>query len=216
VKWLVLLLALAACAPTPQGDYRAGRVSRAREGFQRQVQGGDTSALAAYNLATTRLRLGEHAAARGGLESAARRARTAELRFRAEFNAGSADLEPAFAAAERDSATLARVRRAVQRYRSALRVRPDDVDAKWNLELAERLLAPPPPADGGGGGDDEREPSDGGSRRSPDQSSAGEGNPELSPEEADRILADADREERRSQRRRMQTAPPAERAARDW
>lgn len=215
---LALATMLTGCAPTPQADYRAGRYAAATEGFARRIQGGDTSATTAYNLGTARLRLSDHAGARAGLESAASRARGAEARFRAEFNAGLTDLEPAFTTRGQDSATMARLRRAVSRYRAALRVRPEDADAKWNLELAERLLARRPEQGGGGGGgaQDQPQPRPGAQQRPPTQSSAGPGNPELSREQADAILAAADREERAVQRRRMREAPPAERAARDW
>lgn len=212
---LVAALLLAGCAPTPQADYRAGRYEAAAQGFRRAVARGDTSALAAYNLGTARLRLGEHPGARAGLESAAARARAPELRFAAEFNAGLADLEPALASG--DSVPVEALRRAIARYRAALRLRPTDRDAKWNLELAERALTRPPEAPPrSGGGERDRQPSGGAGARSPEESSAGPGDPGLTREQADRILSAADQEERAVQRRRVQSAPSSARVARDW
>src|SRR5690606_16452084 len=69
------------------------------------------------------------------------------------YNLGGADLEPA-AADPAPADNQERLRRAIEAYKRALLLDSNDLDAKWNLELARRLLerAPPPADEGGGGG----------------------------------------------------------------
>src|SRR5690606_20822415 len=80
-------------------------------------------------------------------------AEAADLRQRAHYNLGNTRLEPACVAAAEEgaaarSARVDELREAAESYREALRITPGDVDAKWNLELANRRLheerTPPP------------------------------------------------------------------------
>lgn len=62
-----------------------------------------------------------------------------EIRSRAEYNLGVVRLERALEATDPDS-VLSAAEGAVEANKAALRLRPGDPDAKWNLAMAERLL----------------------------------------------------------------------------
>ena len=217
------VLGLAACRETPHAQYRRGEVRPAAEAYARAVERGDTSAAARYNLGTALLRLRAFDEARPHLEAAVPRAGRA-LRERAHYNLGNTELEPAFADTSKSEEWKARLRRAVAHYKRALLLDATDRDAKWNLELAQRLLAEPPESGGGGGaadtgggdGEDDADPQPAPGPPQPTRSSAGTGDPDLSPGDAERILSSAERDERELQRRKLREAPPGERAARDW
>jgi tetratricopeptide (TPR) repeat protein len=223
----VCLLLLVACKDTPHAQYRRGEVRPAAETYARAVQGGDTSAVARYNLGTALLRLRSFDEARPNLEGAAAAPGAPDsLRVRAHYNGGNTELEPALADTSKSDERRARLRRAVAQYQRALLIDPSDHDAKWNLELALRQLAEPPAGgegggggqDSGGGGEDDGPPDPQPSPGPPQttRSSAGTGDPDLTPSAAERILSDAERDERQLQRRKLRQAPPGQRAERDW
>ncbi len=223
------LFLLGGCRETPHAQYRRGEVKPAAEAYARAVQGGDTSAVARYNLGTALLRLRSFDEARPILEGAAGvPGAPRPLRQRAHYNIGNTELEPALADTSKSEERTARLRRAVAQYKRALLIDPADGDAKWNLELALRLLAENPQSGGGGGGggqdqggggedEDEQDPQPAPGPPQPTRrSSAGTGDPDLSPSAAERILSAAERDERELQRRKLRQAPPGERAERDW
>ena len=204
--------------------YRAGQFRRAAEAYQRRVAAGDTSAAARYNLGTTLLRLGKWDEARPLLESAAGVRRAPALRQRALYNAGNADLEPVFRkkVTEPDK-RRERLTRAIAHYKDALLARPGDADAKWNLELAQRLLDREPPRSGGGGGADQRSQGGGGGGQGPPQpapqpapSPQQTPAPELSQREAERILTGAARAEADAQREVLSRVRGQRKTVRDW
>ncbi|MBD0320368.1 MAG: hypothetical protein ICV87_08540 [Gemmatimonadetes bacterium] len=221
-----LLLLLGACTETPNAQYRRGEVRPAAEAYARAVERGATTAPARYNLRTALLRLRQFDQARPHLEAAAGATPDSVLRLRAHYNLGNTELEPAFADTSKSEERTARLRRAVAHYKRALLVAPADGDAKWNLELAQRLLAEPPARGGGGGGgasnsggggnQDQPDPQPAPGPPQPAPTSAGPGHPDLSPGAAERILSNAERDERELQRRKLREGPPGERAARDW
>jgi Ca-activated chloride channel family protein len=204
--------------------YRAGQFRRAAEAYQRRVAVGDTSAAARYNLGTALLRLRKWDEARPLLESAAGVRRAPELRQRALYNAGNADLEPVFRRKVTEAdARRERLLRAIGRYKDALLARPGDADAKWNLELAQRLLSREPPQSGGGGGADQRNQGGGGGGQGPPQpapqpapSPQRSPAPELSQREAERILTGAARAEADAQREVLSRVRGQRKTARDW
>jgi tetratricopeptide (TPR) repeat protein len=201
-------------------------VREAAEAYARRVERGDSSAATRYNLGTALLALRQYDQARPHLEAAAERASEPDLRQRASYNAGNADLEPVAAGGGEGPDRAERLRRAIARYQRALLLAPGDFDAKWNLELARRLLEEEPPSSGGGGDDQADQGGGGGDEEQPQpapagppqrsRSSAGEGNPELSQAEAEAILSEAEEQERDLQRRKLREAKGAVRAARDW
>ncbi|MDX1675491.1 MAG: hypothetical protein R3314_11910, partial [Longimicrobiales bacterium] len=120
---------------------------------------------------------------------------------------------------------------AVEAYRQALRLRPDDEDAKWNYELAlrERQEQAQRQAGGGGQGEQQPEPREGdqgqgsGSRPEPQPGDPqappdqAQGAPQpLTPEQAERILSGVEQDERELFRDKLRQGRQQTRTARDW
>ena len=116
---------------------------------------------------------------------------------------------------------------AVQAYSQALRVDPDDRDAKRNLEIALARLEQPPPQ-GGGDNQEEEDQEQESPQQSPQPSQPQQGQEdphqprpqpregELSPEEAERLLEALAQEEQdniEKQRRKGRITPPG---GKDW
>lgn len=223
VLGLVLLVGGGALA---EGDraFRRGDLRRAAEAYGRALAAGDSSATVRYNLGTTLLRLGRHDEARPHLEAAARLRGRADLPVRAEYNAGNADLAPVVANQVPKEQRRERLLRSIAHYRRALLMNPGDADAKWNLELAQRLLREEA---GGGGGDEEKEdeqpqggggeapPSPASPQPNPGQASQGAGRP-MTREQAERILAGAEAREQEIQRQQLKKDQARMHGVRDW
>lgn len=200
------VLALGACAQAPDPAIRLaeGDAIGAVVAYRARVADGDTSLEMRYNLATALLAADSLVSASELLESV-RRAADGEVRARARFNGGLARLLEA-RAANGDTADRA-FAAARELYRAYLGERFDDVDGKWNYELA---LRPQPPSGGGGGGggaDDE-------SSESPEaQQQPGQ----LDQAQAEALLNSAARDERdvQGKRQRMTRQPPPP-GGRDW
>lgn len=209
-----------------EGDraFRRGDLRRAAEAYGRALASGDSSATVRYNLGTTLLRLNRHDEARPHLEAAARLGARAGLAARAEYNAGNADLAPVAANRVPREQNRERLLRAIGHYRRALMMNPGDADAKWNLELAQRLLRE---QSGGGGGDDEKEneqprggegeapPAPTTPQPRPGQASEGAGQP-MTRERAERILAGAEAREQEIQRQQLKREQSRIHGIRDW
>lgn len=222
VLGLALLIGGGALA---EGDraFRRGDYTRAAQAYQRALADGDSSATVRYNLGTALLRLGRHDAARPHLEAAARPRGRADLSLRAEYNAGNADLAPVAAGRVPQPQRSERLQRAIAHYRRALLLNPGDADAKWNLELAQRLLRQQ--GGGGGGGEDPKDQPRGGGGQGPQspaspqpqpgQASSG-GNQPMTPERAERILAGAEAREQQIQRQQLKRDQARISGIRDW
>ncbi len=131
-------------------------------------------------------------------------ARNEDVRFRALFNSGYGYLV-------RDSLDSALVR-----YKEALRLSPDDFDAKWNYELA---LRPPQGGGGGGGGGDSDQSSgnDGAPQSSGNSESVPQPSGGVSQQRAGLILDNIEREERYVQNKRQQkNVPQPPPRGKDW
>lgn len=211
---MVLILGLALLVgDRAEGDeaFRRGDFAAAATAYRRAVQAGDTTAEVRYNLGTALLRLERYEDARRILSGAA--AGGGEVAQRAHYNAANADLQPAFARSITGEARRAALLRAASGYRQALLRDPTDPDAKWNLELVQRLLKEDePPAGGGGGGGGEAE----GPPAPAEPELSGAPRPELTPEQADQILAGAEEQERMLHRKRMRRGREPSPPGRDW
>ena len=201
----ILLLSLA--LPTPafaatEGDdlFRARRYAEAAEAYRREIMRGDRSARAQYNYGTALILAGRADEAIETLERAAL-STDLETRYRALFNLGYIFLERG-RKLEGDAATQA-FAAAVDAYKRALRARPDELDAKWNYELARRRQQS---SGGGGGGGEtpEQEEDPASPAREPIPRPSGG----LSERQAEQILNSAARDEQEVQGRKQRTNQP--------
>jgi Ca-activated chloride channel family protein len=132
--------------------------------------------------------------------------RDAELRYRALFNQGLAYLVRGLAATSPDQANEP-LDAALATYKKVLLLRPDDMDAKWNYELALRKRR----GGGGGGGGGPSSPSPSPQAPTPRPSGG------LGQQQAEQLLGSAAREERDVQAKRQRqspTQPPP--GGKDW
>ena len=174
--------------------------------FRERARSGDGSLRNLYNLGTALLEADSNTAATELLDRVVTIAPDADLRFRALFNLGLAQLRRGRAATPIDAAP--HLAAAVTSYKRALRTRTDDPDAKWNLELAIREQQRN--AGGGGGGGGGKQPPPEPPPSSPKQQ-------ELDKQRADAVLNSAARDERDVQSRRQRDGSRREASTgRDW
>ena len=169
-----------------------------------------------YNAGTAALADSDAETARGSLTHAAA-SLDPDVRFRALFNLGLLALHEAMAdSAARDS----RLADAERAYREALLLRPHDLGAKWNLELAVRRQhggsSRSNPPSGGGGGSAPQSGGGGGSSKGRAQGGAGvQGG--MSPAQADEVLRSIGQQELKTRRDRTgQTRRAVEPGVKDW
>jgi Ca-activated chloride channel homolog len=197
---------LAGQGPRNPGDeaWRSGDLARAARDYLAQALAGDGGDTAWYNAGTALLALERYPEARDALARAAR-SLDPGLRYRALYNLGLVALRRAEADRPNRDGHRAEAR---ARYREALLLRPNEEDAKWNLELA---IDPAPPPSGGGGGGRPPPPSGGGGGEAPPM-------PALSREQAEQILESIASEERRTRQdlRRRAGQVRDTRRVRDW
>jgi tetratricopeptide (TPR) repeat protein len=169
------------------------------------------SPVARYNLGTALLAAGEYEEARAHLTRAAQH-ENARVAQAAHYNLGNSHLHPAFAAdpsPERREHLLL----AVAAYKGALLLDGNDFDAKWNLELALRLLdedSPPPSPEapqGGGGAGEATERGDLGDP-APQPAEGSGPQPRMTPEEAEKLIASAEEREVGTQQERLRRPQP--------
>ena len=211
---LLLLLAtpdVGHAVPGDEGDshFRAGRYAEAAAFYRRAVEQGDRSPRTLYNLGTALLAAGRLTDALDPLERAAS-AREMDVRYRALFNLGLANLRRA-RSVEGEAAQQSYAA-ATDAYKRALRLRPHAVDAKWNYELANREKDRDRGGGGGGGGQPQQpDPS------RPPQVSDRRPSAALDAGQAAQLLNSAAREEREVQgRRQRQTQPERPPGGKDW
>ena len=199
-----------------EGDrlYRAAQYKEAAAAYERAIRTSGDSPRLEYNLGTALMAAGKTDEAIAALERAASTARDLDLRYRAIFNLGLIYLRQGRAAKGEDAAQAYAA--AVDAYKRALRLRPDERDAKWNYELANQKRKQSGSGGGGGGGG-----GGGPQPQRPKPQSAPEQSPRpssgLDQREAEQLLNSAEREERevqaRKQRENQPTPPPG---GKDW
>jgi tetratricopeptide (TPR) repeat protein len=217
---LAVLIALLLTAGLDAGNraYRDGRYADAERAYREALAAGDDSPLLRYNLGSTLLRLGRHDEAQEQLRLASEQDVPPQVRQAAHYNTGNAGLEPAFA----DPVLADRMdvlRAAISEYRSALLLDAGDEDAKWNLELAQRLLDSLAGFGGGGGGDGGGGGGDGSNsdtQATPQSEDASGGAGRAAETAAEQVLREAASRDRElhEQRLRRTTRPPP--GVRDW
>lgn len=205
---LVAAVTISGCAPRRQAvdaaaAYAAKDYHRAATLFA-EVARDDRSPGSLYNFGTSLLADDSVAAAVEVLDRAAEKADD-ETRYRARFNSGLASLIPGLAA-KGDSGS-ADLEKALASYKRVLIQRPNDLDAKWNYELALRKKQQG--GGGGGGGQSNSSPSPSSQEPKPQ--------PTLAQRQAEQLLGSAEREERdvqsRKQKQSRQEPPPG---GKDW
>lgn len=208
----ILLLSARALAQEPSAGARAmaaGDPARAAMEFLKEA-GGSARDTAFYNAGTAALEAGRFDVAHSALSEAAK-SLDPDLRYRALYNLGVADL----LAAEQDTTKRDQLLgQAADRLREALLLQPSSARAKWNLELAQRRQPPPSGGGGGGGG---TPPSGGGGAPSPEPSKPEPQDQGLSRGQAEQILSSMERRERETraeQQRRMRGGAAG--GVKDW
>jgi Ca-activated chloride channel family protein len=193
----------------PEGvtAFRSRDYMGAASRFRRAIEQGDTTGHTTYNYGTSLLNADSVAQA---AEVLARLAdtREEELRYRALFNLGLAHLQLGLAA--QGETRTEKLDAALATYKKVILMRPDDVDAKWNYELA---LHEKKGGGGGGGG--------GQSQNSSNAPSNNDQNPQpqggMGQKQAEQLLGSAAREERdvqaKKQKQNRVEPPPG---GKDW
>lgn len=189
------------------GDqYTGGEYARAAGSYREAIAGGDDRPEMLYNLGTALVAADSLDRALEPLERAALVERE-ELRYRALFNLGLAQLKIGRGGAAQVDSTRRALATAVELYKRALLLRPGDLDAKWNYELALRELA----QQSSGG---ESEP---GPPQDPREDRRQPPSPSLADEQAQQLLSSAARDEQAVQGRKQREArPAAPRRGKDW
>lgn len=187
--------------------YRARDYIGAATAFKTAIDQGDTTGHSLYNFGTALLNADSLPQA---AEVLARLGDTKEeeLRYRSMFNLGLAHLEQGIAAQGDDKNE--KLDAALATYKKVILMRPDDVDAKWNYELA---LHEKKSGGGGGGGGQSQSAST--SPNSTDKAPQPEGG--LGQKQAEQLLGAAAREERdvqsKKQKQNRVEPPPG---GKDW
>ncbi|MEP6729656.1 MAG: VWA domain-containing protein [bacterium] len=206
---LLASVVLSGCAPARESidgaaAYSAKDYRRAVTLLGQVVAQGDKTPGALYNYGTALLAADSTAGAAEILERVAEKA-DPEVQYRARFNAGLAHLLRG-RAAQGDSAQ-AELKATLALYKRVLLQRPNDLDAKWNYELA--LDKQKKGGGGGGGGPSNAAPSAAQQQPKPQ--------PTLAQRQAEQLLGSAEREERDVQsKKQKQNRPEPPPGGKDW
>lgn len=167
-----------------------------------------------YNQGTAMIAKPDSASAAIDILERAEQSKDSEVKYRAGFNAGYIHLREGLAV-KGDSAEVP-LDSALAVYKRVLTLRPDDLDSKWNYELALRKQKTGGGGGGGGGGGKNPQP-----QPEPQNSQTEAPRPRpipgMTPERAEQILNSMEQQEQdvqgRKQRRSVPTPPPN---GRDW
>ena len=194
----------------------SGDLARARDAYVAELARRGTNDTAWYNAGSAALAAGDPETAQPALAHAAA-SLDPDLRFRALYDLGLLGLRAAAADSANRDAHLADAGRA---YREALLLKPRDLAAKWNLELAVRRRRggsssqQNQPRGGGGGGP---VPPGGGGQGGGTARGGGGQAGALSQAQADQILRSIGQEELNTRRDRMgHLRRAAEPGVKDW
>ena len=200
VGLLLMLAATSANAQRPTTGIRLlvhGDTTRARQAFLNDARR-TQSDTAWFNAGTSALVGGDFPTAIAALQIATL-SLNPDLRARALYNLGTANLMQARRDSSRRDSSLSAASSALQ---AALLLHPGDSNAKFNYELARRLRPPPKPSGGGGRGTPPPKPK-------PSPSGGGRG--AMTKAEAEQVLSAmerAERDTRQAQYQRMGRGEP--------
>ncbi len=207
---LLLALSLNGCAGISRTQqainaYHKGQFAQSAALFRDAITAGDNKPETMYNFGTA-LVAGDSTQSAAEALGRVIDTKNDELRFRALFNLGLAHLKPGLAAPPgQDNGALDS---ALAVYKKAILMRPGDLEAKWNYELALRKKQSGGGGGGGGGG--------GASNKSP-QGQAPQPQGSLGQQQAEQLLGSAAREERdvqsKKQKQNRVEPPPG---GKDW
>lgn len=210
---MLVMLANGCALPGAQasrgGDqFLGGQYARAAASYRDAIAAGDQRPEMLYNLGTALVAADSMDRSLEPLERATLAERD-ELRYRALFNLGLAQLKTGLASASGADSTRRALATAVELYKRALLMRPSEVDAKWNYELALEELQNQQ-SSGGASQPQESEPDP---RSDPNQPPP----PSLGREQAEQLLSSAARDEQAVQGRKQREARPTQpRRGKDW
>jgi Ca-activated chloride channel family protein len=205
----MLLVMLVGCARQSESAnaaraYHAKQYAQAAATYRRLINDGDRAAATLYNYGTSLLAADSLANAAEALERAAE-TKDEEIRYRALFNLGLAHLKRGLALPPQQANEP--LDAALAAYKKVLLLRSDDLDAKWNYELALREQQ----QGGGGGGGGQSDPSPSPESQAPRPSGG------LGERQAEQLLGSAAREERDVQaKRQRQTRVEPPPGGKDW
>ena len=218
----LLLLILDSFLATRRGRKRGlSAVATAASAIAMMVIGGcstgsvrDKAATKLYNQGTAMLPKPDSMNAAVAILKKAEQTKDSEVAFRAGFNAGWVHLRDGLRL-KGDSATEP-LDSALAVYKRTLTLRPDDMDAKWNYELALRTKKSGGGGGGGGGGGNNPQPQPEPQNAQTDAPSP-KPIPGMTPARAEQLLNAMEQQEQdvqgRKQRRSVPTPPPN---GRDW
>lgn len=174
----------------------------------------DKAAVKLYNQGTAMLARPDSTEAAVSILKRAEQTKDSEVAFRAGFNAGYVHLRKGLALAGDSAAEPLDSALAV--YKRTLTLRPDDLDAKWNYELALREQKSGGGGAGGGGGGNDPQPQPE-PQNAENEAPRPRPIPGMTPERAEQLLNAMEQQEQdvqgRKQRRSVPTPPPN---GRDW
>jgi Ca-activated chloride channel homolog len=205
----LLLLAVPISLRAETGDtgdklYQAGRYPEAAAAYQREIQEHADSPRLEYNLGTALMQAGQLEDAVAALERAATSANSEELRYSALYNLGLCYLRQARDA--KSSEATSAYASSADAYKRALQLRPNELAAKWNYELASQ----------------EKSKSSGGGANQPQQKQQQDKQQQQQPgsldkRQAEQLLSSAQREERDVQAKKQhENQPERPPAGKDW
>jgi len=214
--------------------YREGRYEEAAAAYQRAIADGNTSPQVQYNLGTSLLALGRYDEAERHFQAALAGV-DPELRERTFYNLGNRFLQEARANGSDLQRQGQLLDGAIEAYKRTLRIAPQDVDAKWNLELAQRerdenRQQQSMPQQSQQDREQEQDQQNQGEQQgqgsgsNPSQSQSGEGEDAgaqmqqepMAREQADRILSAIEQDERELTREKLRRGQRRTPVLRDW
>jgi Ca-activated chloride channel family protein len=187
-------------------QFAGGQYARAAASYRAAISDGDQRVEMLYNLGTALVAADSLDKSLEPLERAIL-SDNEELRYRALFNLGLAQLEIGRGSARDADSTRRALATAVELYKRVLLMRPGDTDAQWNYELALTELDQ---QSSGGNSQQQNNPDPQPEPRDPPP-------PSLGRDQAEQLLSSAARDEQAVQgRKQRESRPTTPRRGKDW